>query len=107
MVFFLNCLNHQDMGAPRDPLNDFPSDPFESSDGQPGPGEDRKFVDGPKVQLSELMSLVRHSKLSLIKQALDYLPNKNFDKTLVQVFFLGLFHLCSLLPCVPLTKLYS
>ena len=43
------------------------------------------MIDGPKIPLSELMSLVRHSKLSLVKQALDYLPNKTFDKTLVQV----------------------
>lgn len=46
--------------------------------------EDR-LIDGPKIPLSELFSLVRHSKFSLLKDALDYLPTKPFDKSLIQV----------------------
>ena len=45
----------------------------------------RQNIDGPKITLDELFSLVRHSKFSTIKEALDYLPNKKFDPTLVQV----------------------
>eukprot|EP01032_Pedospumella_encystans_P014447 gene14447-16588_t len=45
------------------------------------------MIDGPKIPIEELISLVRHSKLATIKEALDYLPNKKFDKTLVQVPF--------------------
>jgi len=45
------------------------------------------MIDGPKIPIEELISLVRHSKLATIKEALDYLPNKKFDKTLVQVRF--------------------
>lgn len=48
-------------------------------------GTDRRIMDGPKIPLVELFSLVRHSKISLIKEALDYLPNKKFDKSLVSV----------------------
>ena len=48
-------------------------------------GNDRRIMDGPKIPLPELFSLVRHSKISLIKDALDYLPNKKFDKSLIQV----------------------
>ena len=49
------------------------------------PGDTNRVTeDGPKLPLNELFSLVRHSKFSLIKEALDYLPNKKFDKTLVQ-----------------------
>ena len=44
-------------------------------------------MDGPSVTIAELVSYVRHSKFSLIKEALDYLPNKPFDKTLVQVAY--------------------
>lgn len=47
--------------------------------------EAREHIDGPKIPLSELFSLVRHSKFSLIKDAIDYLPNKTFDTSLVQV----------------------
>lgn len=51
-------------------------------------GNDRRIIDGPKIPLAELFSLVRHSKVSLIKEALDYLPNKKFDKSLVQSNFI-------------------
>ena len=54
-------------------------------------GNDRRVIDGPKVSLAELMSLVRHSKVSLIKEALDYLPSKKFDKSLVKVCLFYLF----------------
>ena len=43
------------------------------------------MIEGPQISLTELFSLVRHSKYSLIKEALDYLPNKDFDKSLVKV----------------------
>lgn len=36
------------------------------------------------MSLQELFSLVRHSKVSLIKEALDYLPSKKFDKSLIK-----------------------
>ena len=49
-----------------------------------GPGENWRQTDGPKVSLSELFSYVRNSKISLLKAALDYLPTKKFDKSLVQ-----------------------
>lgn len=49
-----------------------------------GAGNDRRIMDGPKVSLLELFSLVRHSKVSLIKEALDYLPSKKFDKSLIK-----------------------
>eukprot|EP00604_Paraphysomonas_vestita_P000409 CAMPEP_0174826070 /NCGR_PEP_ID=MMETSP1107-20130205/43472_1 /TAXON_ID=36770 /ORGANISM="Paraphysomonas vestita, Strain GFlagA" /LENGTH=491 /DNA_ID=CAMNT_0016058473 /DNA_START=1773 /DNA_END=3244 /DNA_ORIENTATION=+ len=45
----------------------------------------RRMIDGPQISLAELFSLVRHSKYSLLKEALDYLPNKDFDKSLVKV----------------------
>ena len=57
-----------------------------ASDDADAGGNDRRIMDGPKIPLPELFSLVRHSKISLIKDALDYLPNKKFDKSLVQVF---------------------
>lgn len=91
----------QGMAAESDPTGGFPSNPFDSGDGGKigAPGEERRFIDGPKIPLSEIFSLVRHSKLSLIKQALDYLPNKAYDKTLTQVgcrslaiFFSGYAH---------------
>lgn len=44
------------------------------------------MIDGPQISLAELFSLVRHSKYSLLKEALDYLPNKDFDKSLVKVY---------------------
>jgi hypothetical protein len=43
---------------------------------------------GPKVTLPELLSLTRHSKFNYLKDALDYLPDKVFDKALVQVPFI-------------------
>ena len=46
-------------------------------------------MDGPSVTIAELVSYVRHSKFLLIKEALDYLPNKPFDKTLVQVAYVN------------------
>ncbi len=49
--------------------------------------DENKNLDGPKISINELFSLVRHSKFSFIKEALDYLPNKKFDKTLVQVIY--------------------
>jgi hypothetical protein len=44
-----------------------------------------RVVEGPKVPLSELFSFVRHSKFNLLKDAIDFLPTKPFDKSLVQV----------------------
>lgn len=64
-----------------------PENPFKGAAGtasQDAQG-DRRQIDGPKIPLQELFSLVRHSKLALIKEALDYLPSKKFDKSLVQV----------------------
>ncbi len=52
-----------------------------------GPDSDDRNIEGPKIPLAELFSYVRHSKFSLIKDAIDYLPNKPFDKSLVQVSF--------------------
>jgi hypothetical protein len=49
------------------------------------PGDTNKMdSDGLKVPLNEMFSLVRHSKMALIKEALDFLPNKKFDQTLIQ-----------------------
>lgn len=62
-----------------------PANPFDK-DTKSG-AEDRNHIDGPKIPLTELFSLVRHSKLSLLKEALDYLPSKSFDKSLVQVIW--------------------
>lgn len=67
------------------------SNPFKS--GGPGGGgaggmsDEDLMIDGPKIPIEELISLVRHSKLATIKEALDYMPNKKFDKSLVQVPF--------------------
>lgn len=47
-----------------------------------------KMMEGPRISLTELMSIVRHSKFTLLKEALDYLPNKSFDKSLVRVFYI-------------------
>jgi hypothetical protein len=47
--------------------------------------EDTRLVEGPRIPLPELFSYVRHSKFSMLKEAIDYLPNKPFDKSLVQV----------------------
>eukprot|EP01041_Mallomonas_annulata_P008252 gene8252-16970_t len=45
---------------------------------------DPRLIDGPKVPFPELISLVRHSKYTLVKEALDYLPNKKFERGLIQ-----------------------
>ena len=44
-----------------------------------------RSIDGPKVPITELFSLVRHSKFNILKDSIDYLPSKPFDKSLVQV----------------------
>ena len=49
------------------------------------------MIDGPNIPIEELVSLVRYSKLATIKDALDYMPNKKFDKSLVQVRFFASF----------------
>lgn len=46
--------------------------------------DDSRMVEGPRIPLSELFSFVRHSKFSHLKEAIDYLPNKPFDKSLIQ-----------------------
>lgn len=68
-----------------------------------GPDEDRN-INGPKLPLPELFSLVRHSKFSAIKDAIDYVPNKTFDKSLVQVL---LFYCLSLLVLSLIYYLYK
>lgn len=73
--------------------------PGGSSGGGGGPSgmDEDAMIDGPGVPIEELISLVRHSKLPQIKDALDYLPNKKFDKSLVQVLVaLYCVHLCYL-----------
>lgn len=47
--------------------------------------QDQLMAEGPKITLEELFSIVRHSKFSLLKEALDYLPRKDFDNSLVSV----------------------
>ena len=47
--------------------------------------QQRLMTEGPKISMEELFSIVRHSKYPLLKEALDYLPRKDFDKTLVSV----------------------
>ena len=41
------------------------------------------------MSLQELFSFVRHSKFGLIKDAIDYLPNKPFDKSLIQAQYVA------------------
>eukprot|EP00981_Chlorochromonas_danica_P002157 scaffold428_cov168-Ochromonas_danica.AAC.22 len=53
------------------------------------PEEDSRIIEGPRVSIQELFSYVRHSKLSMLKEAIDYLPNKPFDKSLVQAAFVA------------------
>jgi hypothetical protein len=53
-----------------------------------GPGQDWRHMEGPKVPLMELFSYVRNSKFTMLKAALDYLPNKKFDKSLVQAAYI-------------------
>jgi hypothetical protein len=60
---------------------------FENMGAPGGPDVNERNMDGPKVPLTELFSFVRHSKFSLLKDAVDYLPTKSFDKSLVQVFY--------------------
>lgn len=50
--------------------------------------QDRLMAEGPKIGLEELFSIVRHSKYPLLKEALDYLPRKDFDKALVRAPFI-------------------
>jgi len=62
---------------------EFPDNPFKS--GGAGPDSDSKQTAADlKVPFAELVSFVRHSKFSLLKDALDFLPNKKFDKTLMK-----------------------
>jgi hypothetical protein len=68
-----------------DPMGTFPDNPFKPHDTVNA--ADRRHMDGPQLSIDEILSLVRHSKLSLLKEALDYIPNKPFDKTLVQVSY--------------------
>jgi len=74
-----------DIPPDEDPLGTFPDNPFKPHDTVNG--ADRRHMDGPQLSIDEILSLVRHSKLSLLKEALDYIPNKPFDKTLVQVSY--------------------
>ena len=69
----------------QDPLGNFPDNPFKPRDTVNA--ADRRHMDGPTLSIDEILSLVRHSKLSLLKDALDHIPNKPFDKTLVQVSY--------------------
>ncbi len=71
------------LGADENAPPDFPANPFKPN-GDTTTGDDSNR-EAPKVPLSELMSLTRHSKFAIIKEALDYLPNKKFDKTLIKV----------------------
>ena len=57
------------------------------TDGVPVNDSGSRLIEGPRVNLTELLSIVRHSKFTLLKEALDYLPNKSFDKSLVRVIF--------------------
>jgi len=70
-----------------------------SSDG--GADAADRTMEGPKVSLQELFSLVRHSKFSLLKEAIDYLPTKPFDKSLIQVRQTESFN------CPELTQLFT
>ena len=49
------------------------------------PGETKQSAAGPAVSMEELFSYTRHSKFNQIKEALDYLPNKPFDESFIQV----------------------
>lgn len=71
-----------------DETANYPANPFEGGLGDTSTGGgslDDRMIDGPKVSIEELMSLVRHSKLPAVRDAIDYLPNKPFDKALVQI----------------------
>jgi ankyrin repeat protein len=73
---------------------DAPEQFFPDMEAMPGEatgegGDDgRRMIDGPKLSLEELFSLVRHSKFNLLKEALDYLPNRDFDNSLVRVGYI-------------------
>ena len=61
---------------------EFPDNPFKT--GASGPDSEGRQTQELKVPFSELISFVRHSKFSLLKDALDFLPNKKFDKSLIK-----------------------
>jgi hypothetical protein len=42
----------------------------------------------PKITLAELVTLVRHSKYGQVKAALDYLPTKKFDPSVVEAAYI-------------------
>ena len=42
----------------------------------------------PKLSLPELVTLVRHAKYSQIKEALDFLPTRRFDPSVVESNFI-------------------
>jgi hypothetical protein len=75
-----------DVPPDENPIGEFPDNPFKTDDGNVN-GVDRRQIDGPSITIDEILSLVRHSKLTLLKEAMDYLPNKPFDKSLVQVSY--------------------
>jgi hypothetical protein len=77
--------NPPDIAPDEDPIGTFPDNPFNTKDNVNS--VDRRNMDGPSISIDEILSLVRHSKLSLLKEALDYLPNKPFDKSLIQVSY--------------------
>lgn len=76
------------MAPDADPQSQF-SNPFANGEGGNGDDDDRAHIDGPKIPLAELFSLVRHSKFSLLKEAVDYMPNKPFDSSLVQAGYVS------------------
>lgn len=51
----------------------------------------------PKVSLAELVTMVRHSKYSQAKEALDFLQTKRFDPSNIEVSLPISMHDCSLL----------
>lgn len=69
-----------------DPNGNFPKNPFKPNETG---DEDNDGQGVPNIPLPDLFSLVRHSKLSQIKAALDYLPNKSFDKALIQAQYVN------------------
>ena len=75
------------MAPDDDESQNFPANPFQPGEGGEGSGVEDRMIDGPRIPIEELMSLVRHSKLAAVRDAIDYLPNKPFDKALVQVPF--------------------
>lgn len=61
------------------------SNPFQTTGSTSDAPLEDPNIDGPKVPIEELISFARHAKLTQMKAAIDYLPNKKFDSTLVQV----------------------